>query len=157
MKSLKHTILLLLIFTQLPVISKVHTSIDNYIIKGTVCDKETDERLPFVSIILSANGKKDMYTQSDANGNFRFKNIIEGSYQLKCNLIGYKEYTITFDVRENKNLKISLSSQSYTLNDIVVTASESQGITSASRIDRDAMKHLQPSSFTDLLSLLPGG
>ena len=40
---------------------------------------------------------------------------------------------------------------------VVITASESKGLTSASKIDRKAMEHLQPTSFTDLLELLPGG
>ncbi len=39
---------------------------------------------------------------------------------------------------------------------MTVTARESTGITTASRIGKDAMAHLQPSSFTDLLELLPG-
>lgn len=42
------------------------------------------------------------------------------------------------------------------LGEVVVTARESTGVTSASLIDTTAMKHLQPSSFTDLLELLPG-
>lgn len=43
-----------------------------------------------------------------------------------------------------------------TLQEVVVTARESNGMTSSSRIDRAAMEHLQPTSFTDLLELLPG-
>lgn len=43
-----------------------------------------------------------------------------------------------------------------TLREVVVTARESKGITSGSRIDRSAMEHLQPTSFADLLELLPG-
>lgn len=42
------------------------------------------------------------------------------------------------------------------LDEVVVTAKESDGLTSSSRIDRAAMDHLQPTSFTDLLELLPG-
>ncbi|MCM1484429.1 MAG: TonB-dependent receptor plug domain-containing protein [Muribaculaceae bacterium] len=42
------------------------------------------------------------------------------------------------------------------LGEVVITARESQGITSSSKIDRSAMQHLQPTSFTDLLELLPG-
>lgn len=41
--------------------------------------------------------------------------------------------------------------------EVVVTASESRGKTSASVINRQAMEHIQPSSFGDLLELLPGG
>lgn len=43
------------------------------------------------------------------------------------------------------------------LGEVVVTARESRRATSASLIDTTAMRHLQPSSFSDLLSLLPGG
>lgn len=42
------------------------------------------------------------------------------------------------------------------LGEVVVTARESRGVTSASLINRQAMAHLQPSSFTDLVELLPG-
>ncbi|MDO5394984.1 MAG: TonB-dependent receptor plug domain-containing protein [Bacteroidales bacterium] len=42
------------------------------------------------------------------------------------------------------------------LREVVVTASETRGLTSGSRIDRAAMQHLQPTSFADLLELLPG-
>ncbi len=42
------------------------------------------------------------------------------------------------------------------LPEVIVTARESRQATSASIIDTTAMQHLQPSSFTDLLELLPG-
>ncbi len=43
-----------------------------------------------------------------------------------------------------------------TLREVVVTAGESGGLTSSSKIGRSAMQHLQPTSFADLLELLPG-
>lgn len=43
-----------------------------------------------------------------------------------------------------------------TLVEVVVTAREARAATSASVIDTVAMRHLQPSSFSDLLELLPG-
>ncbi len=47
--------------------------------------------------------------------------------------------------------------KSISLTEVVVTAQESRQPTSASIIDTAAMRHLQPSSFSDLMSLLPGG
>lgn len=47
-------------------------------------------------------------------------------------------------------------SDSKLLHEIVVTARENQGPTTASTIGRAAMEHLQPTSFSDLLELLPG-
>ncbi len=54
------------------------------------------------------------------------------------------------------NVESIVVAQSRMLGEIVVTARENTGIESGSRINRDAMRHLQPSSFTDLLELLPG-
>lgn len=42
------------------------------------------------------------------------------------------------------------------LGEVVVTAREATGPATASLIDRQAMAHLQPSSFSDLIELLPG-
>ena len=55
------------------------------------------------------------------------------------------------------SLTVRLRESAVAIRDVVVTASESRGVTGASTIDRKAMEHLQPSSFADLLSLLPGG
>ena len=43
------------------------------------------------------------------------------------------------------------------IGEVVVTASESKALSTASRIGRDAIRHIQPSSIADLLELLPGG
>lgn len=44
----------------------------------------------------------------------------------------------------------------FTLQEVVVTAEESTSRSSASVINKEAMEHLQPSTFTDLTNLLPG-
>ncbi len=59
-------------------------------------------------------------------------------------------------IRKNLNVGRVTDSIARTLEEVVITARESRGITSESRIDRAAMEHLQPTSFTDLLELLPG-
>ena len=45
----------------------------------------------------------------------------------------------------------------FTLQEVVVTAEEVTGRSSASVINKEAMQHIQPSSFTDILQTLPGG
>ena len=44
----------------------------------------------------------------------------------------------------------------YTLEEVVVTAEESMKKSSSSVINKEAMEHLQPSSFTDVVSMMPG-
>jgi len=48
------------------------------------------------------------------------------------------------------------NTDSVQLKEIVVIARESRAGATASLIDRDAMRHLQPSSIADILELLPG-
>ena len=45
----------------------------------------------------------------------------------------------------------------FTLQEVVVTAEERSERSSASVIQKEAMQHIQPSSFTDILQTLPGG
>ena len=45
----------------------------------------------------------------------------------------------------------------FTLEEVVVTAEERTDRSSASIINKEAMQHIQPSSFTDILQTLPGG
>ena len=47
-------------------------------------------------------------------------------------------------------------SRMFTLQEVVVTAEELTGRSSASVINKEAMQHLQPSSFTDITNMLPG-
>lgn len=133
------------------------TKIETYILKGTVYDSNTSEKMQFVSVILADNEGGKSYAMTDSKGDFHIKNATAGKHNLTISFLGYKTYSKDININKDSNLKISLVQDSYTLNDIVVTASESQGITSTSKIDRKAMEHLQPSSFTDLLALLPGG
>ncbi|WP_276483192.1 TonB-dependent receptor plug domain-containing protein [Paraflavitalea pollutisoli] len=64
---------------------------------------------------------------------------------------------LTVHLQQDHTTDLLIERVAVTLQDVVITASESKGMTSASIIDRKAMQHLQPSSFTDLLELLPGG
>jgi len=43
------------------------------------------------------------------------------------------------------------------IHEAVVTAVESKGTTATSKIGKDAISHIQPTSFADILELLPGG
>ena len=55
--------------------------------------------------------------------------------------------------KSNKAPKTSLS-DTLKIAEVVVTAQETRGVTAASVIEKHAMEHLQPSSFSDILELL---
>lgn len=118
-------------------------------VQGTVADAVSGEPLPFATVTLKPGNAA---THADAEGRWVFR-VAAGSYRVTASYIGYEESTMSVKPGRQTVLKLKPSA---TLGEVVVTARESQGLTSASRIDRDAMEHLQPTSFTDILELLPG-
>jgi len=121
-------------------------------LRGTVSDASSKEPIPFATVATKPGGAS---TATDANGNFSLT-LADGEYTVTISFIGYKTQTHRVKVQGMRRLNVSLQEDSHVLGEVVVTAKESTGLTSTSRIDRDAMEHLQPTSFTDLLELLPG-
>ena len=80
-----------------------------------------------------------------------------GNYSLKISHIAYEDKNVSIDLTKNRTLTYVLVSKEIALQEVVFTAKEDKGLTSKSVIDRKAMEHLQPSSFSDLMELLPGG
>lgn len=119
------------------------------ITKGLVLDAETYEPVIGATISNAANGKALTVTNADG----RFQIPRNGESNLKISYIGYKTL-ITAPTKDGRYL---MKAEISRLGEVVVTAQESRGLTSSSVIEKHAMEHLQPSSFSDLLELLPGG
>ena len=115
---------------------------------GTVVDQADGS--PVAGAAVTIKGNQAVWDVTDSLGRFKLK-ATGGTLQITC--LGYK--TLTTAVR--KDGRYSLAQDSFAINEVVVTATESHGLTSSSRIGQDAIAHIQPSSFADLLELLPGG
>ena len=121
-------------------------------LKGCVTDMATGEPISFASLYVTPG---DIAGQSDVEGNFSLQ-IPQGKHRLRVSYVGYEPTDTIIDHNGNTAIRIKMRSQPLTLREVVVSAHETEGVTSSSRIDRDAMKHLQPTSFADILELLPG-
>ena len=119
------------------------------IISGTVLDAETLEPVIGATIANAKLGKALTVTQTDGSFSIPKNNDV----QLRITSIGYKPL-VTAPTRDGRYLLHAEISQ---LGEVVVTAQENRGLTTSSRIEKHAMEHLQPSSFADLLELIPGG
>ena len=148
-KKIIATIIILLHISILTIAAQTYT------ISGIVINKEGGEAIEFAQIIASDNKNG---TTSNKEGEFKLYNIPSGEHKITVLTLGFMTTTATIVVDKNiQGLIIPISEQQYKIKEIVVTASESRGLTSASHIGKDAMVHLQPSSFEDILELLPGG
>lgn len=105
-----------------------------------------------VNIII--NNSKSIQTD---NRGFAEITLPIGNYSLNISHLGYENKNVNISLTKNRTLTYVLISKEIALQEVVFTAKEDKGLTSKSVIDRKAMEHLQPSSFSDLMELLPGG
>lgn len=111
--------------------------------------------IEFASVSFTGEGKT--YGKlTDQNGTVNL-DVPYGTYHLVIASTGFESLSFEkFKVTGNLNKTYQLKSTT-TLEEVVVTAKEGKDATSVSLINRQAMEHLQPSSFTELTELLPGG
>lgn len=126
----------------------------------SVMDTKEQSPLPGAIITLTREDGTRYRNISDAEGTVYFHRIPSGSYRIRVTYIGYEPFVRT-QLRlpmTPSELTVKLTPTEQQLSELfVVTARESRGMTSASHIDENAMKHIQASSFGDVLELLPGG
>lgn len=79
-----------------------------------------------------------------------------GSYFLKISHENYQDKDITVSLTHSKVISVNLQPAN-NIEEVFIFSKESKGLVTKSVIDRKAMEHLQPSSFSDLMELLPGG
>lgn len=128
-----------------------------YTVAIQVQNHQTDLPVGFASVLLTRESDGRILSGScDDQGICRFERVAAGRYKLRVTFLGYKPYTQVIPVDDSFTWLALLEPDAVNLDEVVVTASESRGMTSSSKIDRQAMEHLQPSSFADLVSLLPG-
>ncbi|SEO03505.1 Outer membrane receptor proteins, mostly Fe transport [bacterium A37T11] len=149
-----NTLICCLIIGILP--TTAQQSSHHWSLSGTLIDTVLNKPVPYVTVYARKN-VTTYKTVSDQNGFFMFKELPSNFYSITVSALNYKSQDIGIRLNKNENLIIPLTQLLSELNEVYVTAAESKGITSSSIIDRDAMQLLQPSSFTDLLELLPGG
>lgn len=130
---------------------------------GTVVVVVTDTLqlpLPYATVVLKTQGAggKTYAAAADPAGRCFFS-VPGGTYEAAVAYIGYEPYRAMIPVAAGQEAchTVRMRMAAVRIREVVVTASESKGATSASVIGRDAMAQLQPSSIGDLFELLPGG
>lgn len=116
---------------------------------GQVVDEQTKQ--PLVGAVVRVTGKNTRTAITDAQGHFAISATV--GVEAEFSYMGYAPKRVKLTANGNYQLK----PKAHQLGDVVVTATESHSLTSASNIAKHAMQHLQPSSFADILELLPGG
>lgn len=143
-------LLLIPLFLLFCLIGKAQT----YNVSGVVSDNEKNPIFYCVVKIKNSNS----YVTSDDKGRFTIK-LPHGKNTIVFSCLGYSEKEMDVIVQDNiKNLTISMQQLSLEIDEVIVTAKQTQSKqgTSSYRIGEDALKQVQAMSLPDIMQLIPG-
>ncbi|MCL2098071.1 MAG: TonB-dependent receptor [Bacteroidales bacterium] len=146
--------LLLLIIIVLHCLPAVQAQVASRVsIDGQVKDADTEKAVPMATVVIKEMGR---WAVTDHDGNFSITGIPAGSYTMEISLLGYEtaEFAVNLmnDITDGQWL---VRESSLKLDEVVMIATSGKSGTS-SRIEQQALEHIQPSSIKDVLQLLPG-
>jgi len=125
-----------------------------YKVAGLVVERGLGEPVVMASVVIKDLG---LWAVSDADGHFEIAGVPAGTHELEFALLGYETLKMPLTVKADVlNLGVELAISSLSLDAVVVTAKEGGEITSASKISKQTLEHIQPSSLKDVMQLLPG-
>lgn len=125
-----------------------------YSLSILVVDEYSGQVVPFAAVLIN-DFEYGMYANNE--GRTLPINLKQNSYEIQVSCIGYNLKSLELQLSSDTLFQVMLSSNEININEVVVSATQSQQISSSSKINRKAIEHIQASSFSDVLQLIPGG
>ena len=126
MKKLILSLVLLVLSTAIPVYAiEVDPAKDGNTIKGHIIEKNTEEDLPFATILIVETGQG---MAADDTGHFTFKNIPAGEYTLRVQLVGFltQEKKVTVSNEFGVSLHFAMEEDNVMMDEVVVSANRNE-------------------------------
>lgn len=131
---------------------------DKFSISGTVYEVLEDGKkvpLPYATISIIEYG---VGISTNDNGKYAISNLLPGKISVDIQFLGKQPIKRLISLNGNMVLDFTMEEDNFKIEEIIVTAETTHsGQSTASKISRTAMDHLQATSLNDVLSLLPGG
>ncbi len=131
-----------------PIAAQERTSL-----RGTVLDKKTKEPVIGAAVHLK---EPDKWAVSNEYGNFEFKNIYAGTYEIEFQCLGYGFRAETIELTNDEAIIFFLSPISYDMEEVNVMAKKGRGMATSTTIGTAAIDHIQATGLNDILQLVPG-
>ena len=121
-----------------------------YKVAGLVVERGLGEPVVMASVVIKELG---LWAVTDADGHFEIAGVPAGRHELEFALLGYETLKLPVEVKGDLlNLGVELAISSLSLDAVVVTAKEGGEITTASKITKQTLEHIQPSSLSVLVT-----
>ena len=130
------------------------------LLRVIIVEAGTNEPLPYAVCTLKPDNEHPAYTTTaNENGICLFRNLPKEKYRVCVFFMGqsFQQPDIVLEGHTEQTVKLNINYNPIHIGEVVVTASESKSLSTSSKINTDAIRHIQPSSIADLLELLPGG
>ncbi|MGI4749081.1 MAG: TonB-dependent receptor [Janthinobacterium lividum] len=124
-------------------------------LSGKITDLQTGETLPGASISIEKTMLKEA---SDANGNYQFRNLKNGSYNLIISYIGYQQIRQTVSVSQNQTQNFALKRSTQQADEVFVRATrtdEKSGFTYTNLSKKELAKNNLGQDLPYLLNQTP--
>ncbi|MEX2336201.1 MAG: TonB-dependent receptor [Fulvivirga sp.] len=92
-------------------------SYSQYVVEGSVKDAETGDGLPGANVFLD---EKALVV--DAGGEFSFRSVKAGVYNLKVSFIGYETFDQKLEITKDKNINISMKPDVFMTDEVIVSS-----------------------------------
>lgn len=123
-------------------------------IEGQIVKQNSKDALPNAYVLIR---ELSIWSYSDDNGKFKFDKLKTGTYNIDIYSLGYSSMSFTIDLESDaQNLILELKEENLKIDEVIVTAEAGRSLGTSSVIGQRAISHLQPSSLTDIMQLLPG-
>lgn len=150
------TLLLLLLCLGCASLLHSQTAKKTYTIKGVVYESETNTPLEMAYVTLP---QFNLWATTDSKGAFTINRVASGTTEIEITCLGYRTINMVINVnRDIDTMTFKLQEESLKLQSVTVTATEvKSAINTTTRMERQAIEHLQVINPTDIMSLMPGG
>ncbi|MEG1839387.1 MAG: TonB-dependent receptor, partial [Bacteroidaceae bacterium] len=148
-------ICLLLLYFSVTATLTAQTKAKRIDFRGFVLEQATKMPIPGATINLPQYG---VWAISDLDGLFTLKQVPVGTTSISIRVIGMISIEQKVEIGgRNSTPKFYMNEENFALDEVIVTAKNNKvGASTASSISRSAIDHLQATSLTDIMELLPG-
>lgn len=138
-------------------LSVLAAALQLFSLSGSVRDAADSSPLSAAAVTVQKGGQTFRWAVAGDDGRYVISGLPAGEYVVKVSYMGYLPVSRTLVLDKDMSISFRLALDTEQLKEVVVTAIENRGVTSSTRIGVDAIAHIQPSSFADILELMPGG
>lgn len=125
-----------------------------FLVEGTVTVKGTNDPIPFAQVLIK---EINQWGFTNDKGEFKIAGVLTGSYNIQAFALGYTNYELPIIIKGDvKNFRLLMTEDNLALEEITVTAQSGETMNSSSRINKNAIQHLQATSISDVMQLMPG-